>query len=154
MRFLPVSILLLALFGCAARVSEQAGFIGTWQYDRHSLKDEALHSAIDSVSGGDRDSLNDEQLAEVQAWVDENHATWDKSIVIESGGRFRIISQVGDGRAETIEGTWHQEANGLRLDDSDGQHVTTAKLSGTKLELVPPAGVPGSGVMVMERAGD
>ena len=154
MRFLPVSILLLALFGCGARVSEPAGFIGTWQYDRQSLKDEALNSAIDSVSGGEHDSLNDEQLAEVQAWVDENHATWDKSVVIESGGRFRIISQVGDGWAETIEGTWHQEANGLRLVDSDGQYVTTAKLSGSKLELVPPAGIPGSGVMVMERAGD
>ncbi|RNC82578.1 MAG: hypothetical protein ED559_12615 [Phycisphaera sp.] len=140
--------------GCAARAPEPTDFIGTWQYDRVSLKDEALLSAIDSASGGEPESLSDEELAEVVAWVDENHATWDKSIIIEPDGRFKMISRVGDGRAEIIEGKWQQDATGLRLLETDGQEVAFALLSGNRLELAPSGDDTGSGVMVMERTAD
>lgn len=154
MRTLQISIFLLMLVGCVSSTPEASGFVGTWQYDRQSLRDDALRSAIDSVSGGDPATLSDAERAEVEAWVNENHATWDKTIVIEPGGRFRLTSRVGGGRAEIIEGAWLRKASVLRLIETDGRLVALATLSEDRLELAPSEVIPGSGVMVMVRLSD
>ena len=150
-----ISLGAICCCGCSSKHGAQSPFVGTWQYDRQSLRDEALHSAIESVSGGDPGSLSADEVAEVEAWVDENHAGWDKSIVIEDDGRFSLTSRVGEGSAEVIEGYWERAGAAIRLLRDDGELVAEARVSGITLNLVPPEinseYVPGSGVMVMDR---
>ncbi len=62
-------------------------------------------SAIDSVSGGEPESLSAEEFEEVRAWVYENHAGWDKSIEIKPDGTYVWTSCVGESTPEIMRGT-------------------------------------------------
>lgn len=123
--------------GCATRSAEDgAEYVGTWTYDRVSLRDEALASAIESVAGDEPKRLTDAERAEIEAWVHADHDRWDKTIVIEGDGTFRAISKVGDGRAETIGGTWSVRDGEAVFLESDGERMARARIESGRLVML------------------
>ncbi|MCA9271542.1 MAG: hypothetical protein KDA31_00710 [Phycisphaerales bacterium] len=137
---MKLSMILLTcpfLLGCATRTPVGSEYVGTWQYDRVSLRERALASAIDSVSGGEPESLSAEEFEEVRAWVYENHAGWDKSIEIKPDGTYVWTSCVGESTPEIMRGTWRSERGDVTLYTDDGSKIAIAVLADGMLRLTP-----------------
>jgi hypothetical protein len=124
--------------GCISNeCCEQSRFIGEWEYDKISLREHALRSAIDSVSGGEPESLSAEELSEVQEWVLEQHKGWNKTIRINADMTYEWESKTGDSAAETSKGTWRWANDQIVFLDGAGVLIATAHFVEGALVLMP-----------------
>ncbi len=136
-----------ALSGCSGASSP---FVGTWQYDKESLRELAHASAYDSMTAGGEDVLTPEESADLERWVNEQHDQWNKSLELLPSGRFVATSQIGEGRPEEITGSWTVRDGLVRFVEDDGEPMATGRLEQGRLvlELTDDEGVMAEMVML------
>jgi hypothetical protein len=124
--------------GCISKeCSELSLLVGDWKYDKISLREHALKSAIDSVSGGEPESLSAEELSDVQGWVLEQHKGWNKTISINADMTYEWVSKTGDSAAETSKGTWRWSNDQIVFLNDAGVQIATAHFVEGALVLMP-----------------
>ncbi len=146
---------LVGVTGCASNTgNEQSRFVGEWEYDKVSLREHALASAIESVSAGEPESLSDQERDEVRTWVYEQHEGWNKSVRIHADKTYEFESSTGDSSPEITRGSWQWSKSGIVLSDDAGQRLATAELVGGSLVLKLVDEGEAAAEMVMNPAGN
>lgn len=136
------------LIGCAA--DPPRGPVGTWHYDRQSLRELAHASALESVTDSGNSPISEDEHAELRGYVDRDHDSWDKRLLVREDGTFLATSRIGEAQIEEHTGTWTLAGERIHLVEEDGESMAMGRREGDRLvlEMTDDKGVTAQMVML------